>query len=36
MQMPLLLCAILLIVISIPLYFGKVSNMITGYLDIMI
>ena len=28
MQIPLLLCAILLIVISIPLYFGKGSNMI--------
>ena len=30
MQMPVLLCAILLIVISIPLYFGKGSNMIAG------
>ena len=34
MQMPLLLCAILLIVISIPLYFGKGSNMIAGYNDL--
>ena len=30
MQIP-LLCAILLIVISIPLYFGTGSNMIAGY-----
>jgi len=34
MQMPVLLCAILLIVISIPLYFGKGSNMIAGYNDL--
>ena len=34
MQIPLLLCAILLIVISIPLYFGKGSNMIAGYNDL--
>lgn len=34
MQIPLLLCAILLIVISIPLYFGKGSNMISGYNDL--
>ena len=34
MQTPLLLCAILLIVISIPLYFGKGSNMIAGYNDL--
>lgn len=33
MQMS-LLCAILLIVISIPLYFGKGSNMIAGYNDL--
>ena len=33
MQMPVLLCAILLIVISIPLY-GKGSNMIAGYNDL--
>lgn len=31
MRIPLLLCAILFIVISIPLYFGKGSNMIAGY-----
>ena len=36
MQMPVLLCAILLIVISIPLYFGKGSNMIAGYNDLSI
>ena len=34
MQIPLLLCAILLIVISIHLYFGKGSNMIAGYNDL--
>ena len=34
MQIPLLLCAILLIIISIPLYFGKGSNMIAGYNDL--
>lgn len=34
MQMPVLLCAILLIVISILLYFGKGSNMIAGYNDL--
>ena len=34
MQIPLLLCAILLIVVSIPLYFGKGSNMIAGYNDL--
>ena len=34
MQIP-LLCAILLIVISIPLYFGKGSNMIAGYNDLI-
>lgn len=34
MQIPLLLCANLLIVISIPLYFGKGSNMIAGYNDL--
>ena len=34
MQMPVLLCAILLIVISIPLYFGKGSNMLAGYNDL--
>ena len=34
MQIPLLLCAILLIVISIPLYFGKGSSMIAGYNDL--
>lgn len=34
MQIPLLLCAILLIVISIPLYFGKCSNIIAGYNDL--
>ena len=34
MQMPVLLCAILLIVISIALYFGKGSNMIAGYNDL--
>ena len=34
MLMPVLLCAILLIVISIPLYFGKGSNMIAGYNDL--
>lgn len=34
MKIPLLLCAILLIVISIPLYFGKLSNMIAGYNDL--
>ena len=33
MQIP-LLCAILLIVISIPLYFGKCSNIIAGYNDL--
>lgn len=33
MQIP-LLCAILLIVISIPLYFGKGSNIIAGYNDL--
>lgn len=33
MQMS-LLCAILLIVISIPLCFGKGSNMIAGYNDL--
>ena len=30
----LLLCAILLIVISIPLYFGKCSNIIAEYNDL--
>lgn len=34
MRIPLLLCAILFIVISIPLYFGKGSNMIAGYNDL--
>lgn len=34
MLIPLLLCAILFIVISIPLYFGKGSNMIAGYNDL--
>ena len=34
MQIRLLLCAILLIVISIPLYFGKGSNMIARYKDL--
>lgn len=34
MRIPLLLCAILFIVISIPLYFGKCSNMIAGYNDL--
>ena len=33
MRIP-LLCAILFIVISIPLYFGKGSNMIAGYNDL--
>lgn len=34
MRIPLLLCAILFIVISTPLYFGKGSNMIAGYNDL--
>lgn len=34
MRISLLLCAILFIVISIPLYFGKGSNMIAGYNDL--
>lgn len=34
MRIPLLLCAILFIVISIPLYFGKGLNMIAGYNDL--
>ena len=34
MRRPLVLCAILFIVISIPLYFGKGSNMIAGYNDL--
>ncbi|WP_295091960.1 DUF3784 domain-containing protein [uncultured Catenibacterium sp.] len=34
MQIPLLLCAILFIVISISLYFGKGLNMIAGYNDL--
>lgn len=34
MRITLLLCAILFIVISIPLYFGKGSNMIAGYNDL--
>ena len=34
MQIPLLLSAVLLIIISIPLYFGKGSNMIAGYNDL--
>lgn len=34
MRIPLLLCVILFIVISIPLYFGKGSNMIAGYNDL--
>lgn len=34
MKIPLLLCTILLVGISIPLYFGKCSNMIAGYHDL--
>lgn len=34
MKVPLLLCAIFLIVISVPLYFGKGSNMIAGCNDL--
>ena len=34
MQMPVLLCAILLIVISIPVYFGKGSILLGGYNDL--
>lgn len=31
MKIPLLISAVLLIIISIPLYMGKFSNMIAGY-----
>lgn len=31
MDVPLLICAVFLLALSVPLYFGKMSNMIAGY-----